>query len=197
MIVKIWHSLYHHSDDVNESIIHDSIKRLSRPSASRKVVRDEIVFITNKLIENHLTPLPQEVTLMPILRGGLPMWEAANEFFSSPKSIFVNANKTKGTKIVQFDIMSNDKINGKLLIMDTVVATGDTICGILDKLKKLENGLEVYFMSCYCSPKGLERLRSHSKFLKVVSIGVLSESVDDNGFLIPATNGDVGDKLYS
>ena len=88
--------------------------------------------------------------------------------------------------------------------MDTVIATGDTILTLLDDMKATIEAIEVDSMechrrvtvlTCFASPQALAKLKGHPLVDSVV-VGAVADSVDQMGFLIPSTGGDMGDKLF-
>lgn len=142
------------------------------------------------------------VTLIPILRGALPMYAAAQALFSTSGCVLVRCSKRKGTKDVEVEWLGrypfpSEPDDGQIVLLDTVIATGDTILKICDELWAMGSGEErwVTVISCYASPEGLATIANHP-MIKGIFVGVMAETVDENGYLVPYTSGDIGDKLY-
>jgi 4a-hydroxytetrahydrobiopterin dehydratase len=83
------------------------------------------------------------VTLIPVLRGGFPMYVTAQPLFSSSCCILVRCHKTKGTnKSVEIEWLGCEPLprqldNGTIVILDTVVASGDTILALCNQLQDM------------------------------------------------------------
>ena len=53
----------------------------------------------------------------------------------------------------------------------------------------------VTVVTVYASPQALKKIKSHP-LTKGIVVGVVADGVDNQGFLIPSTGGDMGDKLF-
>ena len=83
------------------------------------------------------------------------------------------------------------------MVLDTVIATGNTLSKVCDELWAMSGEKErcITVMSCYASPEGLAIVTNYP-MVKGVYVGSVAETVDKNGYLVPYTNGDIGDKLF-
>ena len=91
-----------------------------------------------------------------------------------------------------------------ILLLDTVIATGDTITHLLEEIRatieatratKKDCARCVTVLTCYASPQALDLIKSHP-LVKGIVVGVVADGADDKGFLTPSTGGDMGDKLF-
>ncbi|PVH93063.1 hypothetical protein DM02DRAFT_662328 [Periconia macrospinosa] len=127
------------------------------------------------------------LTLVPILRGALPMYVASSQHFTAPFCV-----------LVVFTTVKKKTLNkhGHMVSLDTVIATGGTILTICDELMALSSSAErfVTFLSCYVSPKGLAAVAKHPLVRKVI-VAATAEGVDENGYVVQYP-GDVGDRLF-
>jgi len=140
-------------------------------------------------------------TLIPILRGGLPMYITAQEIFPKGPCLLVRCSKLKGTTEVAVDWFGRRPYpvqpdDGHILLLDTVIASGDTLLRICDELFDTNGGVvkQVTVLSCYVSPNGLEVVSKHP-IVKEIITGFVANGYDENGLLVPYP-GDIGDKLY-
>ncbi|RYP35020.1 hypothetical protein DL767_004001 [Monosporascus sp. MG133] len=144
------------------------------------------------------------VTLVPILRGALPMYVAASRLFPSPSCVLVRGFRAgaKGPGAAArvewlgrrpFPLVPPD---GHVVLLDTVIATGGTILSICDELMTL-SGADVKYitiLSCYVSPIGLEAVAKHPLVREII-VAARAEGVDEEGYTVPYP-GDIGDKLF-
>jgi 4a-hydroxytetrahydrobiopterin dehydratase len=142
------------------------------------------------------------VTLIPILRAALPMYAAAQTLFPTSGCVLVRGSRTKGTKDVKIEWLGRlpfppEPDDGQIVLLDTVIATGGTILKVCDELWAMSNGKErwITVMACYASPEALAAI-AHHPMVKGIFVGAMAETVDADGYLIPYTGGDIGDKLY-
>ncbi|KAF6808272.1 hypothetical protein CMUS01_13929 [Colletotrichum musicola] len=141
-------------------------------------------------------------TLIPVLRGGLPMFVAAQPLLASTSCILVRCYRKKGSNCVVVDWSGRRPFlqapgDGRLVVLDTVIATGDTVAKLCDELWESSGRRErsVVVMCCYAAPAALVRLSRH-RVVQYIVVARRAEGCDEAGYLVPTTNGDIGDKLF-
>ncbi|KAE8353318.1 hypothetical protein BDV28DRAFT_133383 [Aspergillus coremiiformis] len=134
-------------------------------------------------------------TLIPILRGALPMYVTAQTLFPTSSCILTRAHKKKGTQQVHVDWLGRrpGAEDGRVVVLDTVVATGDTVVRMCEELEEMGRGVVV--VCCYAAPEALVRIAGCSG-VEFVVVGVRAERCDENGYLVPGTHGDIGDRIF-
>ncbi len=80
-----------------------------------------------------------------------------------------------------------------ILLVDPMIATGDTMVASIDRLKQFEVG-RISVLCALASRVSLEKLRSFHPQICVYTLGV-EERLNDQGYLIPGM-GDIGSRLY-
>lgn len=168
--------------------------------SKKSISKSEAVKIVSKMTEHIFehTSLDGSVILIPILRAGIAMWQAAVTRFNNAESAFPTCNKNKGTSQVDIVWPAYPKFFGKrVILLDVVSATGDTINAVFHEILKrcpsLKGKVEV--ACCYISPEAVQAIRTNPA-IGQMHIFCTSKTVDKNGYLIPSTQGDVGDKLF-
>ena len=83
-----------------------------------------------------------------------------------------------------------------MIILDTVIGSGATVLKLCDELSKI-GGLQrqVTVLCCYASPPGLAAVAAHPA-VHSVFVAHRSDRLDEHGWLVPYTHGDIGDKLF-
>ncbi|KAE8453325.1 hypothetical protein EG329_011392 [Mollisiaceae sp. DMI_Dod_QoI] len=183
------------------------------PSQMQNIVRQTTSFIVSHAFPPGATLSENvELILIPILRAALPMYVAAQTQLSDAGCVLVRCKKAKGSKNVSIEWLGEHPVASttslpqdygkhevkrkQIILLDTVIATGDTIVSLCDEFRAGDavRGC-VTVLACYASPESVEVVKRHEMVGRVV-VGFLSESVDKEGYLIPYTNGDVGDKMF-
>jgi 4a-hydroxytetrahydrobiopterin dehydratase len=141
------------------------------------------------------------LTLVPILRGALPMYVAASQHFTAPFCVLVRGFRAHDDSPVTIEWLGRRPFplvpeHGHIVLLDTVIATGGTILTICDELMALSSSAErfITILSCYVSPKGLAAVAKHPLVRNII-VAATAEGVDENGYVVPYP-GDVGDKLF-
>jgi len=181
---------------INESSnVQQHLEQLSGVNATRRQVQTAVGSITRQLLEADYIPNSANTVLVPVLRAGLAMWPAAAEFFDYPEAILAEGVKSRqnNKSEVHFRKLINLK-DKDLVILDPIIATGGTLVETIDYLQHKPVG-SIAVLSCYAAPQGLDSINSAHPEVQIVA-GSLAEEVDELGYLIPPTNGDIGDKLF-
>ncbi len=95
---------------------------------------------------------------------------------------------------VEYYLRLPSKIEGrKILLIDPLLATGDTACSAIERLKEYDVG-DIRFVCILAAKEGVARI--HERFPEVEIITVsLERELDAKGYLLPGL-GDAGDRLY-
>lgn len=176
----------------------DHVRRLSEVGASRRVVQMAVNGITRELLSATVEQSQRDdVLLVPVLRAGVAMWSVTNEFFGFPETSFVWGKKEKGTDRASVLWPKRNVMEGRhVLVLDPIIATGDTLVRIFQSIADATQGASsLTVFSCYAAPEGVQAVLDKTQNVNLV-VGCMAETVDGNGYLIPSTNGDMGDKLF-
>jgi 4a-hydroxytetrahydrobiopterin dehydratase len=174
------------------------------PSSTPKIMQNTIHTLTHEIIsaaKSHDQTLQSETTMIPILRGALPMFVAAQPLLLSTSCILARCSKMCTQDVVvdrlgrrPFPPASDD---GKIVILDRIIATGGTVIKLCEELWELSGGLprSVVVLRVYAAPEALERV-ARCPVVEYVVVGRRAERCDERGYLVPYTNGDIDDKIY-
>jgi uracil phosphoribosyltransferase len=82
-------------------------------------------------------------------------------------------------------------------VLDVVAATGRTVELVIGSLhERLADLRSITVLVCFATPDALDALTAATRVPTCVVIGRLCDGVDSEGYIIPATHGDAGDKLF-
>ncbi|KAE8158857.1 hypothetical protein BDV40DRAFT_274772 [Aspergillus tamarii] len=175
------------------------------PTATPQTMQATIHALTTELIttaKSHDPTLAHNPTMIPILRGALPMFVAAAPLFPATTCVLARCSKKKGTQEVVVEWPGRRPFppaadEGKIVVLDTLVATGDTVVKLCEELLEMSGGRErsVAVVCCYAAPEALERVAACA-VVEYVVVAARAERCDEAGYLVPYTHGDIGDKIY-
>jgi 4a-hydroxytetrahydrobiopterin dehydratase len=130
------------------------------------------------------------------------MFVAAQPLLPATSCILSRCSKAKGTQNVVVEWLGRQPFpakadDGKIVILDTIVATGDTVVKLCEELWEMsgKQPRSVVVLCCYAAPEALERI-AQCPVVEYVVVGRRAERCDEKGYLVPYTNGDIGDKIY-
>jgi uracil phosphoribosyltransferase len=81
-----------------------------------------------------------------------------------------------------------------ILLLDPMLATGDTAIASIDRLKQYEVG-KITMLSVLASPHGVERMNHFHPDVDLICVSK-EEGLNDKGYILPGM-GDAGDRLYN
>lgn len=112
-------------------------------------MQDTIHALTQEMIsmaESYDKTLTQSpTTMIPIFRGALPTFVAAQPLLPATSCILSRCSKTKGTQDVVVEWLGRRPCpqksdDGKLVVLDTIIATGDTVVKVCEELWEMSGG---------------------------------------------------------
>ncbi|KAE8373376.1 hypothetical protein BDV26DRAFT_69201 [Aspergillus bertholletiae] len=188
--------------------LHTLMDTFCSPTATPQVMQTTVHALTAELVAVAKAHDPNltNPTMIPILRGALPMFVAAAPLFPATTCVLARCSKTKGTQNVVVEWPGRRPLppaadDGKIVVLDTLVATGDTVVKLCEELWEMsaaagaERERSVAVLCCYAAPEALERIVA-CPVVEYVVVAATAERCDAAGYLVPYTHGDIGDKIY-
>lgn len=151
--------------------------------------------VKTPLAESVVNVISEGLILVPIFRAGVGMLDGMMRIlpFASVGHIGIYRDKdVKSTVEYYFRLPKNS--NGKrVLLLDPLLATGDTVCAAIDRLKECEVG-PITLISLLVAPEGLKKLYEYHPDVHVVTLNI-EEGLNKKGYIVPGI-GDAGERLY-
>lgn len=154
---------------------------------------------TIQMIETPLEPmqapcLDQRLAVVPVLRAGLGMLEAALSLFPEVSVGYIGLERNHDTAEAHTYYCKLPKLeNCYTLCFDPMLATGGSASQALSFLKA-QGATDLAFVSVIASPEGVARLAEEHPDVEVYTTCVDRE-LSDKKYILPGL-GDFGDRLY-
>jgi uracil phosphoribosyltransferase len=141
-----------------------------------------------------------KIVICSILRAGLPLHNGFLNYFDGAENGFISAyrfhpnNDTDFEIKVEYDAVSD--INGaNLMLVDPMLATGQSIVAVFNKL--ISKGLpkEIHLAVVIAAPEGIKYLESHLPNNCHLWIASIDERLNEKNYIIPGL-GDAGDLAF-
>lgn len=146
------------------------------------------------------TEIEDKLVLCSILRAGLPLHLGLLNYFDNAENGFVSAYRHHPNNDEFFDILVEYQAvptieNKTLLLIDPMLATGQSMVAVFNKL--LEKGLpkEVHIAVIIAAPEGIAYLEKHLPDSCHLWVATLDEKLNDKKYIVPGL-GDAGDLAY-
>lgn len=146
------------------------------------------------------TKIEDKLVLCSILRAGLPLHLGILNYFDDAENGFVSAyrnhpnNDEKFEILVEYQAVPNIE-NKTLLLIDPMLATGQSMVAVFNKLMEKGKPKEIHIAVIIGVPEGIEYLEKHLPDHCHLWVATLDEKLNDKKYIIPGL-GDAGDLAY-
>lgn len=134
--------------------------------------------------------------VVSIMRAGNGLLDGVLETLpnSSAGHIGIYRDKFINNTVEYYFKLPKNPVGRDVLLLDPMLATGDTIIAAIDRLKQYNVG-KITLLNVLVSPIGLERLHYFHPDVFVYALSV-EDGLNEKGYLLPGI-GDAGDRLYN
>lgn len=146
------------------------------------------------------TEINDPIVLCSILRAGLPLHQGFLNYFDSAENGFISAFRHHPNNDDYFEIKVDYQavadINKKnVLLLDPMLATGQSIIAVYNKLMERGNPKEIHIAVVIATPEGITHLEDHLPENCHLWIATLDDSLGAKNYIVPGL-GDAGDLAY-
>lgn len=173
----------HHAAIVSKIVILETLKNLT---TTKKRIETPLATMTGK-------ELKDEVVVVPVLRAGLAMLFALQDFLPSIRVGFIGLERDEKTAIAREYYKKIPKLaaESNVIILDPMLATGgsfdDTITG-------LESPANVTCACIVAAPEGIERITKKHPHVEIYTAAI-DEHLNEKKYIVPGL-GDFGDRYF-
>jgi uracil phosphoribosyltransferase len=195
----VQHKLTHMRDKTTST---NGFRQLMREIATLlcyEVTRD--LSLATMHIETPMMPMQAQVlagkklVFAPILRAGMGFLEGMLDLVPSARVAHIGLYRDpKSLTAVEYYFKAPSDLSERLVIVvDPMLATGNTAVAAVDRLKEL-GASELRYVCLLATPVGLANLHRHHPEVHVWTAAI-DEQLNDHGYILPGL-GDAGDRLY-
>ena len=148
-----------------------------------------ICMAKTKIVSGH------KLAFIPILRAGLGMIEGVTSLVPAAKIGHIGMFRDPDTKesVKYYCKLPDDIAERDCIIVDPMLATGNTACAAIAELKK--RGVKnIKFMCIISSPEGAATLIKNHPDVDIYC-GIMDEGLNEEKYIVPGL-GDAGDRIF-
>ena len=148
----------------------------------------------------HTTTIAENIVLCSILRAGLALHQGFMNFFDDAENGFVSAYRHHYNNDDEFEILVEYKAtptfnNKSLILIDPMLATGQSLVAVLNKLLVEHNPKQIHIAVVIAVPEGIKYLQENLPENCHLWVASLDEKLNEKNYIIPGL-GDAGDLAY-
>lgn len=139
--------------------------------------------------------LADDVVVVPVLRAGLAMLFALQDFLPSVSVGFVGLERDEKTAIAREYYQKLPKIfaSHKILVIDPMLATGGSFDDTITLLKA-KGAKQMTAVCIVAAPEGIERVQKNHPEVGVITAAI-DKKLNDKAYIVPGL-GDFGDRYF-
>lgn len=165
-----------------------------------KTLEYKAIEVQTPLGIKNTTTLADNVVLCSILRAGLALHTGFMNIFDNAENGFVSAYRHHPKNDDYFDILVEYQAapsfeNKNLILIDPMLATGQSIVAVFNKLMTEETPKEIHIAVVIAAPEGIAYLEKHLPNNCHLWVAALDEKLNEKNYIIPGL-GDAGDLAY-
>lgn len=146
------------------------------------------------------TEIDTDLVLCPILRAGLPLHNGFLNYFDYAENSFVSACRHHPNNDHEFEILVeyqaiSDLNNKTVLLLDPMLATGQSIVAVHKKLLENASPAEFHIVVVIAAPEGIAHLEKNLPENCHLWVASLDEKLNEKNYIVPGL-GDAGDLAY-
>ena len=153
-----------------------------------------------RLLELNTQQLLHNVVLCSILRTGLALHQGFMNIFDNAENGFVSAYRHHPNNDDAFEILVEYQAapsfeNKNLILIDPMLATGQSIVAVLNKLHLEQKPKEIHLAVVIAAPEGIAYLEENLPENCHLWVAALDEKLNEKNYIVPGL-GDAGDLAY-
>ena len=146
------------------------------------------------------TAINDQLVLCSILRAGLTLHQGFLNYFDDAENGFISAFRHHPNNDDYFEIKVEyqavaDINNKNLLLLDPMLATGQSIVAVFNQLMVRGNPKEIHIAVVIATPEGIVHLEENLPENCHLWIATLDDGLDAKNYIVPGL-GDAGDLAY-
>lgn len=167
---------------------------------SKKLSYHEVL-VETPLGEKKAGLILEQPVLITVLRAALPFFQGFLNFFDQADSGFIGAyrKEEKGENSVieiEYLYQATPEINNKdLIIIDPMLATGNSIVKTIENLLKKGNPKSIHIVSVIAAPEGIKYIRKKVKLSYKLWVCSVDDHLNEQSYIVPGL-GDAGDLSF-
>ena len=144
--------------------------------------------------------LEKQLVLCAILRAALPMHNGFLNYFDHAENGFISAfrhhpkNDSDFEIVVQYEAVAD--INNKIVVLiDPMLATGQSIVAVYNRIIERGNPSEIHIAVAIATPEGIAHLQENLPKNCHLWIASIDEALNEKNYIVPGL-GDAGDLAF-
>ncbi len=164
-----------------------------------KILSSESISVKTPLGNSLLNVPKDDIVICSILRAGLPFHNGILNYFDKAENAFISAYRhhlnSKDFEIIVEYIASPNLENKTLVLVDPMLATGQSLALTYEALKSHGIPKQIHLLSVIGSQTGVDYIMDKFPENTHLWIAAIDETLNEKGYIVPGL-GDAGDLAF-
>ena len=164
-----------------------------------KVLSSDSISIKTPLGTSQINTPKSDVVICSILRAGLPFHNGILNYFDKAENAFISAYRhhlnSKDFEIIVEYIASPNLENKTLVLVDPMLATGQSLALTYEALKSHGTPKQIHLLSVIGAQTGVNYIKDKFPKNTHLWIAAIDDALNDKGYIVPGL-GDAGDLAF-
>ena len=164
-----------------------------------KTLGADLVTIQTPLGSSNLNVPNDDIVICSILRAGLPFHNGILNYFDKAENAFISAYRhhlnSRDFEIIVEYIASPNLENKTLLLVDPMLATGQSLALTFEALKSHGIPKQIHILSVIGAKPGVDYIKDKFPENTHLWIVAIDETLNEKGYIVPGL-GDAGDLAF-
>ncbi len=172
----------------------EEMSQLIAYEATRELKTTKTSVVT-PLEKTTCSKIAEPLLIVAILRAGLGMLNGMMKIlpFATVGHIGIYRDRFINATVEYYLRLPKDVKNQKILLLDPMLASGDTACAAIERLKEYGVG-KIQLITLLAAPQGVAKINEHFPDVEIYTVS-LERELNKKGYILPGM-GDAGDRLY-
>jgi uracil phosphoribosyltransferase len=164
-----------------------------------KILSSDTITIETPLGTSQINTPKEDIVICSVLRAGLPFHNGILNYFDKAENAFISAYRhhlnSKDFEIIVEYIASPDLDNKTLVLVDPMLATGQSLALTYEALKSHGTPKQTHLLSVIGAQTGVNYIKDKFPEDTHLWIAAIDETLNDKGYIVPGL-GDAGDLAF-
>ena len=158
-------------------------------------LKTELASVETPLEKTKSLKIAEPLMLVAILRAGLGMLNGMMKIlpFATVGHMGIYRDRFINATVEYYLRLPKNVKNQKILLLDPMLASGDTACAAIERLKEYGVG-KIRLITLLAAPQGVAKINELFPEVEIFTVNVERE-LNKKGYILPGM-GDAGDRLY-
>lgn len=168
--------------------------------STKDLIEKEVIVTTPLNVKVSTRKIASKIILIPVLRSGLGMINAANKLIPHARTVHVGLERDEKTAQAHWylDLRELKDLDGGVgavfIVLDPMLATGGSGAETISRIKEVYPKAIIKFVGILAAPEGIKEINARHPDVEI-TVAAVDDHLNDIKYIVPGL-GDAGDRQF-